>query len=263
MKYQCVRYDSLLNRILKKDLLFNGDYTIDTYQNCEFGCIYCDSSIDKTIYVKTNAIELLKNEIRKIEKGNIIIGSVNDPYQKIENSYEITRGLLKIIKQYEFPCHILTKSDMILRDLDILTELENCMVTMSITTFNKIVIDLFEKDLPLPIERLRTIEKLSINGIKTGIGIIPILPYIVEDELDNIIRCAKEYKANYILHKHLEIKGEQKTIFLKYLQKFNSRLLDEYIKIYNSNFIPNKQYRSKIKIIINKLCKKYGLNNSI
>ena len=117
MEYRHARYDSLLNRISDRDLLFVGDYTLDSYQNCEYGCKYCDSALNKTVYVKTNAVELLKKEIEKIAKGTIIVGSVHDPYQKAEKNYGTTRNLLKIIEQHDFPCHILTKSNMIFKDI--------------------------------------------------------------------------------------------------------------------------------------------------
>ncbi|MCK5458581.1 MAG: hypothetical protein KAI20_01710, partial [Thermoplasmatales archaeon] len=116
MEYKLINCDSLLKRITRKDTLFNGKYCIDPYQNCEFGCLYCDSSFEKTIYVKNNSVEILENELQTVEKGVIIIGSVHDPYQRAEQTYEITKKILKTIKKYQFPCHILTKSTLILRD---------------------------------------------------------------------------------------------------------------------------------------------------
>ncbi len=66
MRYKHVKYDSVITKITNKDLLFIGDYTLDPYQNCEFGCKYCDSALDETIYIKTNAIQLLEEEMKKI-----------------------------------------------------------------------------------------------------------------------------------------------------------------------------------------------------
>ena len=195
MNYKEVQCSFLLNRITTKDRLFNGDYTLDPYQNCEFGCRYCDSTYDKTIYIKTNAAQLLKKELETTKKGTIVLGSVIDPYQRAEESYNITRNLLEIIEQYDFPCHILTKSNLVLRDLDLLSKMSNCMATISITTLDQTVSDIFEKDVPSPMERLETIKKLSERGIKTGLAVIPILPFIVEDELEDIVKSAKKYKA--------------------------------------------------------------------
>ena len=135
MNYKQIKVDSLINKIIKKDTLFGGKYTIDPYQNCEYGCKYCDSSFDETIYIKSNAVELLKSEITQIEKGIIIVGSVHDPYQKAEEYYKITRRLLKIIQNNNFSCHILTKSNLVLRDIDILSKISKCKV--HIVTFQQ------------------------------------------------------------------------------------------------------------------------------
>jgi len=263
MNYKPIQCNFLLNRITTKDKLFNGNYTLDPYQNCGFGCRYCDSTYDETIYIKTNAAQILKKELETTEKGIIIVGSVVDPYQKAEESYNITRNLLEIIEQFDFPCHILTKSNLVLRDIDILSKMNNCAVTMSMATTNQSVSDIFEKDVPLPMERLETIEKLSKIGIKSGLAVIPILPFIVEDELENIVKSAKKHKAHYILHKHLELKGDQKGIFMKILEEFYPNLVEKYERLYKDSYMPDDTFISKINSTIEKLCVKYKLKNKI
>ena len=259
MKYKHVKYGSLITKITNKDLLFIGDYTLDPYQNCEFGCKYCDSALDETIYIKTNAVQLLEEEIETIEKGTIIVGSVHDPYQEIEKEYEITRSLLKIIKQHNFSCHILTKSNLVLRDIDILSKINNCVVTISITTLNESISNVFEMKVPSPTKRLQIIKKLSENNIKTGLAIMPVLPFIVEGEFEKIIKVASKNGADYVLHKHLELKGDQKSIFLKTLEKFNPNLMDKYVELYGDSYMPDQTYILKINDMITKYCKKYGL----
>jgi len=263
MNYKPIQCSFLLNRITTKDKLFNGNYTLDPYQNCGFGCRYCDSTYDETIYIKTNAAQLLKKELKTTEKGTIIVGSVVDPYQKAEESYNITRNLLEIIEQYDFPCHILTKSNLILRDIDLLSKMNNCKATISITTLNPSVSDLFERDVPSPIERLETIKKLSERGIKTGLAVIPILPFIAEDEFENIVKSAKKHKAHYILHKHLELKGDQKNIFMKILEESYPNLVEKYEELYKDSYMPSDIFISKINSTIEKLCVKYKLKNRI
>ena len=253
MEYKHARYNSLLNKITNKDKLFNGDYTLDPYQNCEFGCIYCDSTYDKTIYIKTDAAQILKEELETTKKGIIIVGSVSDPYQKTEKSHNITRDLLKIIQKYDFPCHILTKSNLIIRDIDIISKMNNSIATISITTLNQTLSNIFEKNVPPPIERLETIKKLSEAGIKTGLAVIPILPFITEKELENIVRSAKKHKAQYILHKHLELRGDKKNIFMKTLEEFYPDLAEKYEKLYEDSYQPDENYISKINEFMNKL----------
>lgn len=263
MPYKQIKVNSLLNKITSKNKLFNGDYTIDPYQNCEFGCLYCDSSFDKTIYVKINASDLLKKELEKAEKGTIIVGSVHDPYQKAESEYKITRKLLNIIKQSGFTCHILTKSDLVLRDLDIFTEIENCLVTISLTSLKDSISEFFEKNVPSPKVRLQTIGQLKNAGISTGLAIIPILPFLVEEEFENIINLAKNHNANYILQKYLELKGDQKNCFLELLNKFNSDLVEKYEHLYKDSYIPENNYILKINRIIQNLCKRNKIKNKI
>jgi len=259
MDYRQINVDCLLNKITKKDTLFDGYYTIDPYRNCEFGCIYCDSSFDKTIYIKKNAKEILEKEIKKSKKGTIIVGSVNDPYQKIEKKYKITRKLLKKIKENDFSCHILTKSDLVLRDIDIISKIKKCRVTISIISLIEPIWQTFEKNVTSPKIRLETIKKLRKNSINSGLAIIPILPYINDKEIKLIIESAKKYDVNYILYKHLELKGDQKKFFLNFIENNFSGLKEKYAKLYENSYFPNRSYISKI----DKMFARYYKKNDI
>ena len=263
MNYKPIKVDFLINKITTKDKLFGGDYTIDPYQNCEFGCVYCDSSVEKTIYIKKNAPEIFKKELNNIKKGTIIVGSVHDPYQRIEKKELITRKILYIIKKYNFSCHILTKSDLVLRDADIISKIDKSRVTISISSLKKSYSNFFEKNVPSPNTRLETIFKLKKFGINSGIAIIPIFPYITEDELENIIKNAKKHNANYLLYKYLELKGDQKNYFFKKIEKFKPNLIKKYKNLYKNNYSPDKNYQKEFKINIEKLCKKYKIKNKI
>ncbi|MDH7517508.1 MAG: radical SAM protein [Candidatus Thermoplasmatota archaeon] len=262
MEYKNIQCTTLLNKITKKDKLFKGKYTLDPYQNCEFGCNYCDSSYDKTIYVKANAVKQLEKEIKTIRKGTIIIGSVSDAYQKAEEKHKITRELLETIKQNNYPCHIITKSNLILRDIDLLTKTDST-VTITIITLDKKTSRIFEKKVPSPDERLKTVKQLSEKGIKTGIAIIPIIPYINENEIEEIIKTAKKHDAKYVLHKHLELKGDQKNIFIEIIKKFYPSLFTKYIDIYIDNYAPNQIYINRIAKSVNLYCKKYEIPTKI
>ena len=263
MSYKQVKVDFLLNKITTKDKLFGGNYTIDPYQNCEFGCLYCDSSFDKTIYVKTNAAEIFKKELEKTKKGTIIVGSVHDPYQKAEEEFKITRDLLKIIQQQGFSCHILTKSDLVIRDIDILSEIENCLITLSIISLRESISELFEKNVPSPQIRLQTVEKLIKQDIKAGLAIIPVLPYIIENEFEDIVKSARNHKAEYLLHKHLELKGNQKMFYINILKESYPDLVEKYEKLYENSYMPDSEHISKINSSIIRSCNNYELKNRI
>ena len=263
MQYRSITCSSLVNKITKKDTLFIGNYTLDPYQNCEFGCLYCDSLTDKTVYIKSNATKLFEKEIKRLKKGIIIVGSVHDPYQKAEEIYKITRDILKIIKKYNFTCHILTKSNLILRDLDLLSGIDNCMITVSITTLDKSVSNIFEKEVLPSEERLNVVKTLSEAEIKTGIAIMPVMPYIVETELEDMVKSACKHKAGYVVHKYLELKGDQKLSFLKIIEDSYPHLLIKYKELYGDNPTPNSKYISELNAKISKYCQKYEISNKI
>jgi DNA repair photolyase len=262
MKYRSVTCNSLIKRITTIDTLFNGMYCVDPYQNCEFGCLYCDSSFDKDIYVKMNASKILKNELEQLRKGVILIGSVHDPYQKIEKKCEITKNLLKTIKKYEFPCHILTKSNLILRDINLLSEMK-CAVTISLTSLDKNITHIFEENAPSPKERLKTVKKFVEHGIKTGLALMPILPFIVEPELENVIKTSNNSNAQYLLHEYLELKGDQKGKFIGIIQKHFQHLLSKYDILYKDNFKPDEKYVERVDKKIHRLCKNYNIPEKI
>ena len=263
MFYKKIKVDFLLNIITNKDKLFAGVYTIDPYQNCEFACLYCDSSFNKTIVIKINAAEILNKELETAKKGTIIVGSVHDPYQRAEEELKITRDILKTIKKHDFSCHVLTKSDLVIRDIDILSKIKNCMVTLSTISLKDSISKIFEKNVPLPKVRLETIDKLTKNGIRSGLAVLPVFPYIVENELDDIVITAKNHNAEYLLHKHLELKGDQKPCFINILKDFYPDLVSKYEKLYEKSYMPDDEYISRINSLIEESCKNHNLQNEI
>ena len=185
MQYRYVHVKSLINTITRPDSLFNGSYTIDPYQNCAFNCAYCDSTLDPTIYIKSNAEEILKKKIKDLLKKRIIIGSVHDPYQ------------------HNHPIHIITKSDLITRDLDILKQMDDVLVTVSIISLDAMICKLFEQDAPSSLKRLQTIKTLANNNIKTGTAMIPIFPFITDEMIEQVIQQSINHQASYFLHDFL------------------------------------------------------------
>jgi DNA repair photolyase len=262
MDYKLINCDSIIKKITKNDSLFHGNYCIDPYQNCEFGCQYCDSSFEKTIYVKKNIRDVLKKELDTLSKGRIIIGSVHDPYQNTEKKFALTNAVLQTLKEFNFSCHILTKSPLILRDIDLLSEL-NCMITISISSLNDQVVRIFESEVPSPTDRLKTVHKLRSQGIKAGIALIPILPYIVETELESIVKAVHSVDAQYLLHKHLELKGDQERHFKHLIKAYYPHLLSKYEILYQNNFNPDEGYIQKINTTLTKYCKKFDISEKI
>jgi len=260
MQYRYIRSAKLLYKISTEDHLFSGDYTLDPYKNCEFGCRYCDSSYEDMIYVKTNAVELFEKEIQNLEKGTIIIGSVHDPYQKIERDIGITREILRIIEKNNLGCHILTKSDLVLRDIDILSNIKNCKVTISILSLNENITKIFEKNVPSSISRLEVVKKLREEDTDSGVALLPFLPFLIEDEIEDIIKKIKDYKAGYLISKYLELKGDQRNIFFNILKEYFPDLLPKYEDLYKENYTPEESYIKKINTQLISYCKKYEIS---
>lgn len=262
MDYKIINCDSVVKKIIKKDSLFHGNYCADPYQNCEFGCHYCDSSLEKTIYIKKNVADTLKKELEDIHKGRIILGSVHDPYQNAEKKYKLTRTILDILKEFNFPCHILTKSPLILRDIDLLSQIE-CMITISISSLDDQVVRIFEPEVPSPYDRLQTIQTLRNQGINTGLALIPMLPYIVESELESIVKAARDVDAQYLLHKHLELKGDLERFFRNIIEAHYPHLLPKYDTLYDNNFNPRTEYIRELNNTLSGYCKKFKISDRI
>jgi DNA repair photolyase len=262
MDYKIINCDSVVKKITKKDSLFHGNYCVDPYQNCEFGCHYCDSSFEKTIYVKANVVDILKKELEHNKNGRIIIGSVHDPYQKTEKKYKLTRTILETLRQFNFPCHILTKSPLVLRDIDLLSQLE-CMITVSISSLDDKVVRIFEPEVPSPNDRLQTVQTLRNQGITAGVALIPILPYIVESEVESIVKAARSIDAQYLLHKYLELKGDQERLFRNLIKAHYPHLLSKYDVLYDNDFNPRKEYIQELNNTLSGYCKKFKISNKI
>lgn len=262
MDYRVINCNSILKIITHTDSLFEGNYSVDPYQNCEFGCQYCDSSFEKTIYIKKNIRDVLKKELDTIQNGRIIIGSVHDPYQNCEKRFHLTKTVLETLKEYNFSCHILTKSPLILRDIPLISDLE-CLATISISSLNDHVVRIFEPDVPSPDDRLQTIKKLRAQGIKAGLAMIPVLPYITDSEVGQIVQAAHNVDAQYLLHKHLELKGDQHTHFRNLIKMHYPNLLAKYDALYESNFAPKEKYINELNATFSKQCKEVHIPGKI
>jgi len=148
------------------------------------------------------------------EYGFIAISSATEPWMYIEKKYRITRRCLDIIVKYRFPVHCLTKSTLILRDLDLLHEIDRnailpsdlselvhgTLITFSISSLDDKIAAIFEPNAPRPMDRLKTLEKVKDAGFYAGIAYMPVLPYISDsdDQLMEMIKTAKEFRADYI-----------------------------------------------------------------
>lgn len=276
--------------------------SINPYRGCEHACKYCDGmsdfyridNFDKKIRIKDNSHTLLrkeliskgirhensldsffdqqvKTELRKqepISKVLSIGGGVCDIYQPAEIIYGITRKILKVIREFNYPITILTKSLSIIKDLDILKEIsKNTFVNIcfSITLFDESTQKLFEPNSSSTQERFDTLKEIRNSGIHGGIIFMPIIPGIgdTEENINEIMKSAKKSKAEYIVGGGLTIKsGKSRQNMFKIIEKNYPHLLDIYKYTYQEK---NKYGTPKVgKIlnsakILNQFAKKYNL----
>jgi len=196
-----IQAKTLLSHVKQPDTWFGLKYNMNLYRGCQHRCIYCDSRslrygidhFDSDILVKANAIELLRKELAsKRVKGTIGAGSMNDPYMPLEKRLNLTGRALDVIAEFRFPVHILTKSDLVLRDIDALAEISRVFATVSftITAANDALGKQVEPGAPPVSARFKAIERLSARGINAGIILMPVLPFI-EDNAENIHRSKR------------------------------------------------------------------------
>ena len=269
MKISYIKAKSILN----KSKIGGVDYTINPYVGCEFACKYCYASYlsnlvkednDKWgqfVYVKENAVELLQKELGKMalnyQTPNIMLSSATDPYQYIEAKEKMTRRILKTFVDFKFKGQVmcLTKSPMILRDIDLLAELKNLIVGFSICHNNEKIKKFFEPNTPSITSRFSALRILNKNGFKTCVFVAPVLPYYENHigELEELFAKIKDSGTNNIVCDLLNMHGNMTRYkdCLKGSSKAQKLYLDRAI---------NEKYINKMEDIISKLIQKYGFN---
>lgn len=202
---------TLLSSAKRPDSWFGIKYTMNLYRGCQHQCIYCDSrsecyQIEKfaDIHVKVNAVDLLAEALpRKRVRGTIGFGSMNDPYMPVEKKYQLCRRALQVIAQHQFPVHIITKSDLVLRDLELLKKIHQvyAAVSFTITVADDQLAKQIEPGAPPSSARFAAMRILSEAGIHTGVTMMPILPFIgdTEENITQLVEMARQNGAAYIL----------------------------------------------------------------
>jgi DNA repair photolyase len=215
------------------------DYVINPYVGCEHACSYCYARFMKRftghkepwgefVDIKINTPDVLMKEIKRKERGTVWMSGVCDPYQPLEEKYQLTRRCLEILAVNNWPVTIQTRSPLVLRDLDILKRINNIEAGLSITTADDQVRKIFEPEAPSIIERINTIESLYKNGIRTFVMIAPILP-----EAENLIRMIKG-KVSYILFDRMNYSHADR-IYLKHGWK--DKNTEEYFQAIRKKFV--------------------------
>jgi DNA repair photolyase len=173
--------------VLTKTAIEGHEYCINPYVGCEHGCRYCYATFMKRftghmepwgefVDVKVNASEVLYRQLRRARKGSVLIGTVTDPYQSVEKHYRITRGCLETLLERQFPVNILTRSPLCVRDVDLFRKFEDISVGLSVTTDSEKIKKAFEPNSPSIKARIKALQTLHEEGVRTYTFIGPMLP---------------------------------------------------------------------------------------
>jgi DNA repair photolyase len=227
------RAKTIITRNESPDLGF--DRSINAYRGCEHGCSYCFArpthnylghsaglDFERQIYVKVNAVEVLRRELaeKRYRVKPIAMGTNTDPYQPAERTHKLTRGILEVLLETRHPTSIVTKSALIVRDLDILTELAKLglvSVGMSVTSMDHILSRKMEPRASTPEKRLEAVRLLAAAGVPTGIMAAPMIPAINDMEMERILDAGRAQGAQWAGMVLLRLPGEVREIFREWM----------------------------------------------
>ncbi len=247
---------------LSKSNLPGLDYSLNPYRGCQHNCGYCyvpnvlkikREKWGTFVEVKKNIVKILSNELRNKKTGIVGISTVTDPYQPIEKKYKLTRYCLEQLLRYDFPINIQTKSNIVLRDIDIISKFSNIEVMFSIGTLNDFERNLLEPNASSIFERLNAIKQISENGIKTSIFFGPIYPTFKLIDINELFDLLIKYKISEIMIDKFNLKPGIMENIAKNLNS-NTKLKNFFI----NGITDNKFYKE-----ISKEIKNEGLINNI
>jgi DNA repair photolyase len=279
VKYKKMRCKTVLSAFNFLKTGFGTNYCFDPYINCELGCVYCHASTRKyrndfqNVWVKTNCPQVLDEELDKLKtKGTLRLGGNTDPYQPAEKEYEVTKQILEVLTKHGWSFAIGTKSDLVLRDIDLISRASKkswCIVALTITTLDRNLAKLLEPNAPTPQRRLEVLRKLSDRGITVGVWLAPIIPYVTDDDesIASVIEASVECGATFLLGGILDMRNL--IFFMKFLEERFPELVMRYKKLYAGrparpscgNVDETYLYSVYGKFI--SLCQKYGVKRYI
>jgi DNA repair photolyase len=232
------------------NLWFGDNYNMNIYKGCCHGCIYCDSRSEcyriddfDQVRAKDNALALIARELRsKRRKGVVGTGAMSDPYNLYEKEYRLTRGALELIDANGFGASIATKSDLVTRDIDVLSSIKThspVLVKITVTTADDELCRKVEPRAPVASRRFSAIRQLAARGIFTGILLMPVLPFIEDNEENvvSIIRLAGEAGARFIYPSFgVTLRQNQREWYYSKLDDHFPGLRQKYVKQFGNAY---------------------------
>lgn len=259
----------------KAKVLLNSKNGMNLYRGCLHGCIYCDSRSKcyqinhefEDIEVKENSLELLENILKKKKKKCMLgMGSMTDPYISLERDLMYTKKALLLALKYGFGMTLITKSTLVLRDLDLIKQLNEktkCVIQMTLTTYDENLCKILEPNVATTKERFEALQKLNEAGIPTIVWLTPILPYIndTKENIKGILDyCIKaRVKGIICFDMGLTLREGNREYFYKKLDCHFPTLKEKYIKQFKENYIIPSPHSHELMKLFKNTCKENGI----
>ncbi len=263
----------LLAHSKQPDTLFGLKYNMNLYRGCCHRCVYCDSrsecyqieNFDRDVLVKVNAIELLRKELAsKRVKGPIGLGSMNDPFMPLPPGVSLTGQALAVIAEFGFPVHIITKSALVLQELETLRRISQVYASISftVTTADDALAAKVEPGSSRPSARFAAMKTLAAHGIQTGVTMMPILPFIEDNEenITAIVEQAAENGASYIIPwMGMTMRDRQRAYYYRQLDLLFPGIREKYESTYGDRYSCDTPNAPQLYRLFNALCKKHHI----
>jgi len=281
VEYFTLPNKSLLNRCVSNRAM-PFKWTINPYRGCEFGCRYCYArythefmelrdgmEFEQKIYVKQQAAVLLRHELRRVKADEAIaLGTATDPYQPAERRYEVTRRILEEFAQHRgYELGIVTKSNLVVRDLELLKEVAKAnrlSLHMTITTLDVNLARILEPRAPRPDLRMDAVRTLAEAGLRVGVSCSPVVPGITDapKDIEDLIRAAAESGAEYVFANPLFLKPCSAAVFLPFLEQNFPHLAQNYRERYQDRAFLPPAYAKRLSQLITRLREKYKITRA-
>jgi DNA repair photolyase len=279
IEYFSLPAKSLLSRVTSARRL-PFQWAINPYRGCEFACKYCYArythefmelrdplAFEQKIYVKQQVAWLLRQDLRRVRSGEGIgIGTATDPYQPAERRYNVTHAILEELGRHRgLRLGIITKSDLIVRDVELLrlvSQHNSLHVSLTVTTVNTQLARILEPRAPRPDLRFEAVRQLNLAGIAAGVNCAPLLPGITDStsDLSALVLAAKEANATSIFAGALFLKPCAAAVFMPFLEKEFPHLIEMYRQLYASSAFLSPEYGKRISRLLAALRKKHGMS---
>jgi len=276
-EYLQIATRSILNRCSSDRMPFT--WTINPYRGCEFGCCYCYArythefmgftrweDFEEKIFVKKDAARTLAHELAagRLKGQGIALGTATDPYQPAERRFRVTRSLLAVLAETRgLHLSITTKSDLVLRDIDLLRRItlrNSVHVNLTVTTLDRHLARALEFRAPAPELRLQAVRALREAGLTAGVTVSPILPDITNalDNLESVIAAAREHGATHLFWNVLFLKPSAQRAFFLFLERHFPRHTKRYAARFAHSAFLDRTYKDRIANLVGNLIQKHG-----